>query len=585
MIRGGLGFVDAKRMLLPQALLQPLNVGMGSVLHGIYYPQPSGRRNNLPDPTTPLLHDFMLTTIAPRFWRSSATFVINVKHSQGALKPILRHFKEHNVSILRAECSRAAHRYATWNVTVCFEQNMDEDRVRSAALSTGPRDNAYDNYEQVRSAALSLKQSLEKSKNLENSLFREHESGDPLLKESVVVVQPISTLPHFSKIAADADLLTGKHGKKLLAQPPFCYFQTQQLEVLRRLFQPFEIRMGPTYVDSQEMLNILEMGSQLATSDFVRAPKGQAGAGGFWNQSSLFPACVFAEVDTNQLTLRLAVLVPTQLERFFEVEFEYKKYVQAPTSKGLFSYILEHSPEAINIWRTYNQTTYDGELHETGLIRMILEHNEALPKEQKRLPYVKAAFEMLQGPCNDPELRHIVLERVAVNQINPVNVKDMLIETNEIATGYKYDVFVSYHSEDEEFADEVNSFLVNEGFSVFMSKQEIGTGEDFMPAIKQGLLKSREMCLIWNRRASSTSVRDAAREWVTTEWGIAWAMGRNIVPFLVYGKNEEDLPLRLRTIQNIKFSLGPKNFEKQMRQYVSDLKSRLRRQRRLWDEL
>jgi hypothetical protein len=63
--------------------------------------------------------------------------------------------------------------------------------------------------------------------------------------------------------------------------------------------------------------------------------------------------------------------------------------------------------------------------------------------------------------------------------------------------------------------------------------------------IRQGLLNSRELAVL----ATSESL---GSEWVKTEWGAAWVLGRLITP-IILRLNPRDLPDRLKQRQWIDF--------------------------------
>ena len=54
-----------------------------------------------------------------------------------------------------------------------------------------------------------------------------------------------------------------------------------------------------------------------------------------------------------------------------------------------------------------------------------------------------------------------------------------------------------------------------------------------------------EMCVLTKKAALK-------REWITTEWGAAWALGMTITPILVEG-SPSDLPMRLARLQAVPY--------------------------------
>lgn len=108
---------------------------------------------------------------------------------------------------------------------------------------------------------------------------------------------------------------------------------------------------------------------------------------------------------------------------------------------------------------------------------------------------------------------------------------------------YEYDVFLSYATPDKERAKQIGSALQAKGLNCFMACKNVSGGDDFSDKIRLALLNSREMCLLF----SPNSLKS---EWVLTEWGAAWALGKRIVPIL-HRLDVGLLPERLKIFQAI----------------------------------
>jgi hypothetical protein len=116
-------------------------------------------------------------------------------------------------------------------------------------------------------------------------------------------------------------------------------------------------------------------------------------------------------------------------------------------------------------------------------------------------------------------------------------------QTND--SQYAYDLFLSFSSRNKDQAREVYADAIALGLRVFMDEREVAPGEEFSEVIRAALVGSREMALL----ATTDSM---ASEWVTTEWGAAWALRRKITPIL-YRCDTNALPERLRQKQAIDF--------------------------------
>lgn len=111
------------------------------------------------------------------------------------------------------------------------------------------------------------------------------------------------------------------------------------------------------------------------------------------------------------------------------------------------------------------------------------------------------------------------------------------------AAQFNYDVFLSYSVVDHQPAESLHAKLIANGERVFMAPKKLAPGDDFAETIREALRGSTEVWVL----VSPNSVKS---EWVTTEWGAAWVLGRRIVPVL-YRLDVPDVPDRLRRAQCI----------------------------------
>jgi hypothetical protein len=108
---------------------------------------------------------------------------------------------------------------------------------------------------------------------------------------------------------------------------------------------------------------------------------------------------------------------------------------------------------------------------------------------------------------------------------------------------YSYDVFLSYSNDDTDEASMLHDKIVNAGHRVFMAPKVMKPGDDFAEKIRLALFGSQELWLL-------VSPSSAKSEWVISEWGAAWALGKRIVPIL-HRCAPDSLPSRLAKLQCI----------------------------------
>lgn len=108
---------------------------------------------------------------------------------------------------------------------------------------------------------------------------------------------------------------------------------------------------------------------------------------------------------------------------------------------------------------------------------------------------------------------------------------------------YAHDVFLSYAAADSDEARQIHDRIVAAKRRVFMAPKVLKPGDDFAEEIRLALLGARELWLLVSPSSSKS-------EWVITEWGAAWALGKRIVPIL-HRCPPESLPPRLSRLQCI----------------------------------
>lgn len=105
---------------------------------------------------------------------------------------------------------------------------------------------------------------------------------------------------------------------------------------------------------------------------------------------------------------------------------------------------------------------------------------------------------------------------------------------------YEYDVFLSYANPDRDEARTLHGRLAEAGLRTFMAEKTLRPGDAFADEIRKALRGSRELWLLVSPSSSKS-------EWVTTEWGAAWALEKTILPILLRCSHDA-LPDRLRQI-------------------------------------
>lgn len=453
-------------------------------------------------------HDFVLSPIPHRLWPRIGRYIIRIKHDTTAIKEISNLLSKRNISILFSDAIRSGYRFDTWNLTVAFE-----------SLGEG-------NTLQYEANASIYKETLEKireAKSLIESEFADllfKDEKDIQLKESVIDI-PHTALPYFHQ-----EFLS--HEKEI-AQDSWHY-------------KPFSVEYdeneGAIISDSEQMFSAI-IGSIFRTI------------------STENECLVFVNTDVRDMTIRTAIIPTPRQRHLFEARYDYERIGTPDTSRGILAHVLSRLPHDYSVWKMTNRTRTSSPHLEKGSTTFILEDQSSSDTD-----CVNQAQSMLEQIKSEPfpsTLEHLHI--VDVN-VKPLSVNRIISRLEaEKDKRHVYDVFLSYSSVDEVSADKVQSALKNEGLRCFMASKELEGGELFSEKIRKALLESRETCILFTPNAKDS-------EWVATEWGAAWALGKTTVPILLRTR-PPDLPERLRVLQCRDFH--------QLSEYVSEV---VRRQER-----
>src|SRR5512146_836813 len=112
-------------------------------------------------------------------------------------------------------------------------------------------------------------------------------------------------------------------------------------------------------------------------------------------------------------------------------------------------------------------------------------------------------------------------------------------------------IFISYSRADRDFVDDLIRQVEEQGFDVWVDREDIGGGKDWRAAISQAISECRFFLLVLSR--SSVDSRK-----VTQELSLADEHGRKIIP-IRFQRCEipHQMSLQLATLQWIDFAENP----------------------------
>ncbi len=107
----------------------------------------------------------------------------------------------------------------------------------------------------------------------------------------------------------------------------------------------------------------------------------------------------------------------------------------------------------------------------------------------------------------------------------------------------RFNIFLSYSSDDKDEANKIFGDVQANNGKIFLAEKLLKPGQDFAEEIKKALIESDELWIV-------LSLSSLKSNWVHTEWGAAWALGKTIIPIL-HRCGPEDLPDRLQKLHCI----------------------------------
>ena len=114
------------------------------------------------------------------------------------------------------------------------------------------------------------------------------------------------------------------------------------------------------------------------------------------------------------------------------------------------------------------------------------------------------------------------------------------------------DIFISYNSKNEDFAELLKMKLEKEDIQVWKDTSQIGIGTEWRNAIDQGLLNCNAVIVLLNQASTKSS-------YVTYEWAFALGNGKTIIPILT---EDCEVHPRIDVLQYLDFKDGKRPWDK-----------------------
>jgi hypothetical protein len=171
-------------------------------------------------------------------------------------------------------------------------------------------------------------------------------------------------------------------------------------------------------------------------------------------------------------------------------------------------------------------------------------HAEAAAELDLQLTRFKATLESLaaeiaaaEPALSGPESPEVVYRR------HVTRAATWLIRREPIAVHSDCQIFISYKTEDQPFADEIQNKLAAKGVRAFLAAASIDAGTDWEEAIFDALRACTSVLFVVTQRSRGS-------EWCSYEVGAARALGKEVQCVLRHASANE-LPLALKRFQAI----------------------------------
>jgi len=108
--------------------------------------------------------------------------------------------------------------------------------------------------------------------------------------------------------------------------------------------------------------------------------------------------------------------------------------------------------------------------------------------------------------------------------------------------GKKFDLFISYHREDREWASKLAAALHERGVEAWLDMNELKPGEEWRDSVLRALEDSPSVVFLISRGAARSN-------YLAVELGMALAEGKRIIPVLDEGVPLDEIPGPIRRRQ------------------------------------
>lgn len=503
-------YINSKGAIqLHKNAVEGLSIFDNSILFGVFYPRSKNENKSV------FKEDFMISPIPYHLWFKTARLIIKLEVQSIGIKKISNFLNEQNISILHSTSNRSGHRYSVWDLHISYDEleydENDFDKSKSYFKAV---------YEKTKIIKELI---INKFKNEKNVLFRDQDNYH--LTEYITT--RVNTALHYF------------------------YYQTEinkadkDIAENKVMFSEFTLRYNS---------GVITTNSGKKISNIINLSKPN-------EKKRLFPTIAFIEGESHFLNFRLRIMSRERIDNFFKLTvFHERNDDNCKTTKGLLEYIVNSFDSNLKIWKFYNQIIECRDTFGSGKLNFIIE------TKNQNTNVIRKDLESLITNLDRNKPNHLSHINFWANTtpIYPNYIKHHFRKQRESLKNKENDVFISYSTLDYSYASKIAKRLETYGLNVYIAKKELRTGVQFNEKIRIALLNSREICLLYSGNSKKS-------EYVNTEWGAAWFMGKTIVPILLNcGEKEiEELDNRIKGLQYFSY-----NNDEKFDDYIDDIMSR-----------
>ncbi|MBC8356895.1 MAG: hypothetical protein H8E66_33405 [Planctomycetes bacterium] len=179
-------------------------------------------------------------------------------------------------------------------------------------------------------------------------------------------------------------------------------------------------------------------------------------------------SCVFAEMDTADVNLRVIVIPNSRVKKFFSVRASYQKSGVPDSTRGYLAHLCQKLNPEYNLWTMATHTSESDTRFERGGIRILAEAQSddkivSNSDVKSKATDLKTQLESnrFQGAQGQDWKT-----KASVDPLTAIKVERMIDKEWKSNVGeLKYDVFISYDSDDKAKAEKIYDALDRVGLS------------------------------------------------------------------------------------------------------------------------